>query len=610
MKVESRHYSSHLLVKLIALGLFLLMIPAGQLAAQEYRASLTGQVTDPSGAVIPHAKVTAVMNSTHQSYTATTTGAGVYFINYVLPGTYTITVEAQGFKTAVQENVLILAAQSRGVNFTLQVGSATQAVTVTATPPLIETSSGSGGTVLQARQVANLPLNGRQVYMLVQTTPGSKFNQTQFGASGYSGTRGWDISNNYSIGGSSAQAGNFNNFTLNGTNMTIMTGFGAEGTWMTAPNVDALQSVNIMDQMYDARYGRTGGGVVNMVTKAGTNHYHGDAYDYLENGVLNANNFENNLNGVPTQKVIQNQFGGTFGGPIVHNKIFFFGSYEGYRETIPYTTLASVPTMAERSGDFSGTQYTIYDPTTTVCNSPGGTLGNCAGNNYSRTAFPGDAIPQAAISKTGQALINLFPAPNIPGAGDRNNYIIAAPDKYRYDQWMVRGDYNTSDKTRWYSAYEWQHGHEFRNSSGFTGPAENGNIDHSRNNMVATQDMTHIFSPTMVADFKLSFSRIAEPEFNGNLTAQKGIQSLGLNYPFTGSVVYQNLLPQVTFNEIYPQIIGNQSTFSVYTNTVFDADFTKSHGRHTIEFGGEVGEYNFASAPGGSPNGDFKFYQQ
>lgn len=587
--------------------LVLISLGAGKLSAQEFRSSLTGQVTDPSGAVIPNATVTAVMNSTHQTYTATTSGAGVYFINYVLPGTYTITVKARGFKTAVQENVLVLAAQSRGVNFKLEVGAVSQAVTVTSTPPIIETASGSGGTVLEARQVENLPLNGRQVYMLVQTTPGSKFNQTQFGASGYSGTRGWDVSNNYSIGGSSAQAGNFNNFTLNGANMTIMTGFGPEGTWMTAPNVDALQEVNIMDQMYDARYGRTGGGVVNMVTKSGTNAYHGDVYDYLENGALNANNFENNLNGVPTQKVVQNQFGGTFGGPIVHNKIFFFGAYEGYRETIPFTTLTSVPTLAERNGDFSATQYTIYDPTTTVCNSPGGTLGDCKGNNYSRTAFPGDMIPTADISKAGQALINLFPDPNIPGAGDRNNYIANAPDKYRYDQWMVRGDYNTSDKTRWYSAYEWQHGHEFRNSSGFPGAAMNGNIDHSRNNMVATQDMTHIFSPTMVGDFKLSFARFDEPEFNGDLSAQKGLQSVGLNYPIAGSATYSNLLPEIFFGEIYPQLVGNSLSDNLYTNTVFDADFTKNHGRHTIEFGGEVGEYNFASAPGGSPNGYFDF---
>ncbi len=606
--VRETLHSLCLAIKIASIGILMLLMVLGPaiLWAQEFRSSLTGQVTDPSGAVVPNAVVTAVMNNTRQTYTAKTSSAGVYYIPYVLPGTYTMTVKAQGFKTAVQENVVVLAAQSRGVNFKLQVGSVSQAVTVTSTPPIIETASGSGGTVLQTRQVENLPLNGRQVYMLVRTTPGSQFLQQQFGASGYSGTRGWDVSNNYSIGGSSAQAGNFNNFTLNGTNITIMTGFGPEGTWMTAPNVDALQEVNIMDQMFDARYGRTGGGVVNMVTKSGTNAYHGDVYEYLENGALNANVFENNANGVPRQNTIQNQFGGTFGGPIKKDKVFFFGSYEGYRESIPFVTVTSVPTAAERRGDFSGTKYTIYDPTTTVCNSPGGTLTNCPENNYSRTAFPGDVIPSNDISPISTALINLFPMPNINVTSDQNNFIAAVPDRYRYDQPMVRVDYNTSDLTRWYSTFEWQKGHEFRDSSGFTGPAENGNINTMRENWVASQDMTHVFSPSLVGDFKLSFARFADLFPNGPLSTPTP-ESIGLHYVHAPTTTL-DLLPQITFGEIYPQIIGNQVTGHFYTNTVFDADFTKSKGRHNIEFGGEVGEYQFTDPePGGSPNGAFSF---
>lgn len=592
---------------LIAVSAFLLFSAgARNLVSQEFRANLTGQVTDPSGAVIPNATVTAVMNTTQQTYTTKTTSAGVYYIPYVLPGTYTMTVKAQGFKSNVQENVLILAAQSRAVNFQLQVGSLSQSITVSSTPPLIDTASGSGGSVLQARAVQNLPLNGRQVYMLVRTTPGSQFLQQQFGASGYSGTRGWDVSNNYSIGGSSAQAGNFNMFTMNGTNITVMTGFGPEGTWEVAPNVDALQQVNIQDQMFDARYGRTGGGVVNMVTKAGTNNYHGDIYEYWENGALNANVFENNLNGLPVQNTIQNQFGGTFGGPIKKDKVFFFGSYEGYRESIPFVTVTSVPTAAERSGDFSATSYTIYDPTTTVCNSPGGTLLNCPNSNYGRTAFAGDKIPSGEISKTGAALIGLFPMPNTNITSDQSNFIAAVPDKYRYDQPMARVDYNTSDRTRWYSTFEWQRGYEFRDSSGFTGPAENGNINNERDNVVASQDMTHVFSPTLVGDFKLSFARFHDNTPNGPLNTPTP-QSIGLNYTHAPTTA-KNILPEVHFGEVYPQVIGNSVSEHYYTNTVFDADFTKSKGRHNIEFGGEIGEYNFADPqPGGNPNGSFTF---
>ena len=170
-------------------------------SAQEFRGTLTGQVTDPSGARIANAAVKAVNDATQQAYTGTTTDRGVYFIPYVLPGTYTVTVTASGFKTQAQQNVIIQASQSRGLNFALQIGTATQTVEVSSAPPLIETANGSGGTVLTQQQIENLPLNGRQIYTLIGTTPGSQFLQTQFGAQGYSGTRAWDTSTNYPLGG-------------------------------------------------------------------------------------------------------------------------------------------------------------------------------------------------------------------------------------------------------------------------------------------------------------------------------------------------------------------------------------------------------------------------
>jgi hypothetical protein len=583
--------------------------------AQEFRSTLTGQVTDPSGAVIPNATVTAVKNDTQQSYTGRTNGAGLYNISYMLPGLYTVTVKAQGFRTFLQEKVLLQAGQGYGLNVKLEVGAATQSVTVTAAPPLIQTTNATGGTVLSARTIENLPLNGRQIFMLIGTTPGSKFLQTQFGSSGFSGTRGWDVTSSYSIGGAANIQGNYNNFQLNGASDTIMTGIGEQGTWMTAPNVDALQETNVMDNLYDARYGESGGGIVNMVTKTGTNAFHGDLYDYLENGALNANTFTNDITGVPKEHQVQNQFGGTFGGPIKKDKIFFFGSYEGYREIIPYTVIQSVPTAAEANGDFTGTGYDIFNPATVACTAPGGTLGDCAGNAYASTAFPGDTIPPADINKSGADIMKLFPMPNIPGAGIENNFVSYAPDLYSYNQPMARLDYTQSPTSRWYAAFEWQGGSEVRNSSGFPGATANGNIDHTRNNTVDTLDFTHTFSPTLIGDFKASFSRFGEFEENGNFAAQTGISSLGLSYPFAGTAAYKNLLPQITFSEIYANsgptgsaLVGNQLTDDIYTNTVFDADFNKTKGRNNIEFGGEYGEYQFANAPGGSPNGMFEFY--
>jgi hypothetical protein len=380
--------------------------------------------------------------------------------------------------------------------------------------------------------------------------------------------------------------------------------------------VDALQEVNVMTTTYDARYGRTGGGTVNMVTKSGSNAFHGDAYDYFENGALNANNFENNLNGLPRQNVHQNQFGGTFGGPVKKDKIFLFGSYEQYIEGIPFTTVTSVPPAYLRSGvnggavNFTQTGYTIYDPATTACTAPGGTLGNCPGNAYTRSAFPNDTIPANRINPIGAAVLNLYPLPNTGSGGLQNNYTANVPDKYSYWQPMARVDYDTSDKTRWYSMFAFQHGTEFRNVSGFPSPAENGNINTMRQELMASQDMTHIFSPTLLADFKLSFSRFLDSFPNGDLSTQTTPGSIGLNMPNIPTTSL-SLLPEFNSGAFYPQVVGNNVSNDTYNSITFDNDWTKTLGNHTFHFGGELAELQYAN-PGsvGHPNGQFAFGSQ
>ena len=584
--------------------------------AQEFRATLTGTVTDPTGAIIPNARVLAVNNDTQQKYTTRTTNTGLYYLPYVLPGSYSVTVTADGFKTTTQDGVLLQASQSRGVNFKLQIGSTTTTVQVTSAPPLLENTTGSGGTVLTQREIESLPLNGRQIYTLLGTTPGSQFAQTQFGSNGYSGTRGWDNSNNYTLGGG---VQNYQQFTLNGTNMTVQYSGGVQGTgtWEIAPNIDALQEVNVMTTTYDARYGRTGGGTVNMVVKSGGNQFHGDAYDYLENGHLNANNFENNVAGLPKSMVHQNQFGGTFGGPIKKDKIFFFGSFEGYRESIPFTTVSStIPSYLRPTANGvnfnntaqSGITYEIYDPLTTTCLA-GGSLGNCSNNNYARTPFPNNTIPANRISAAGAAILNLYPNPNSAGGALGNNLVVNTPDVYDYNQPMARVDYDTSDKTRWYSLFAFQHGTEDRNTNGFTGVAERCNCAHMRQDLTASQDMTHVFSPTLLADFKLSFSRFMDFGSDGNLAAAEDPNTIGLNMPAIPT------RPEANLPEINPSgftgAVGNSNTDWVYNNMIFDTDWTKTIGNHTIHFGGELAEFQQGDPNTvGHPNGVFGFGTQ
>jgi hypothetical protein len=587
---------------------FALLVTAGSLGAQDFRSTITGTVSDPSGAAVPHAEIEAINQATQQSYRAVTSESGVYFIPYVLPGTYTVKVSATGFKGIVQENIIVEAGDPRGLNFALQIGSAAEAVTVTATPTLLDTASGSGGTVLTGEEINAAPLNGRQVYMLLGTTPGSQFTVTTFGPGANSGTRGWDVTNAYVLGGG---VQGDQQFTLNGTNITLQNN-GKQGTWQIAPNVDALQEANVMTTTYDARYGRTGGGTVNMVVKSGSNQIHGTLYDYLENGALNANDFENNLNDQPRQNTHQQQFGGTIGAPVVKNKLFVFGSFEGYVEALPLTTLTSVPTPDLRTAstngaNFTATGYTVFDPASTVCSSPGGTIGNCTGNKYTRTEFPNDTIPANRINPIGAAIVNLFPTPNVAGGGEQNNFIANSPDKYHYYQPMVRGDYDSSDKTRWYALFAFQRGEEQRSNNGFEGVAEAGAVQHWRQNLTASLDMTHIFTPSLLGDFKVSFTRFLDLENTGDFAAAVPPSSIGLNMPLVPTTTLKDL-PSFTYSQIYTQVGSNTVSNNVYNNYTTDGDITKTFRSHTFHFGGEAGLFQYADPQSvGAADGTFSF---
>jgi hypothetical protein len=592
----------------ITLSISLLLCLAFSASAQEFRGTLSGHVLDPSGAFVPDASILAINNDTGQNWAATTTSAGTYQIPYILPGTYTVTIRADGFKGIIQHNILLQAGESPVLDFKLEVGAVVETISVTATAPLLDAENAVGNSVLQTRELENAPMMGRQIYNLIGTVPGSQFLQTQFGASGFSGSRGWDVNNNYILGGG---VQGYQQFTLNGSNITQQNN--GTGTWFLAPNLDALQEVNVQTTNYDARWGRSSGGFVNSVMKNGTNQIHGDLYDYLQNGHLDANNFENNLNGIPTQLVHENQFGGTIGGPIIKDKVFYFGSFEGYAENIPFTTLTSVPPafLRPQSGgsvDFTQSGFTIFEPNSTFCN--GGTLTNCSGANAAlqRIPYPHDTIPANQVNSIGAAVLNLYPLPNA-GSGLYNNFIANVPDQYRYWQPMMRVDYDTSDSTRWYSLFAFQHGTEFRNVSGFPAPAENGNIDTMRQYLLASQDYTHVFTPTLLLDVKATFSRFNDHFPDGDLTSTVTPQSIGLTMPKIPTTDL-SLLPEFTMAN-YPQVVGNSVSNDTYNTSILDVDLTKTWGRHTFHFGGEAAYYQWGTPNSvGRPNGYFYFGTQ
>jgi Carboxypeptidase regulatory-like domain len=619
----------HLRIGLLAL----LLTAVFSSSAQDFRATLTGLVTDPSGATVPGAKVTAVNSASGTSYKATTGAGGNYFIPYVLPGMYTVSVDAKGFKTSVQDKVLLQNSTTFNQNFKLTVGSIDQQVVVTTAPPLLETSTGSGGTVIDSREIQNVPLNGGQSYMLIGTTPGSQFTTTSFGPGvGNSGTRGWDVTNSYTVGG--GIVGN-NQFTLNGTNITSQTAYGnhSAGEWTVSPNIDSISEVNVMTQTYDARYGRTSGGTINVSTQGGGEQYHGSVHYSYEGGFMNANTFQNNLTGTPRNGEVQNQFWITGGGPIIRHKLFGFFAFEGYRQSLAGTTEENVPPAFLRPGfngnpgvDFGligvmdASQFPmgnpIFQPGTAYC-LDGGPVTACNSNHVAQQEFANDTIPANQINPTAVGVLKYIPLPNIPGAQNAvtgANFIGQTPDLYDYNQPQVRVDYNLSDRTKLYSYFLYWHGTEFRSNNGLSGVAANGNINWVHQNWVATQDVSHVFSPTLIGDFKVSFNRFLEVSPDGDLSTQTAPSTIGLGLPLPPTTTGQ-FLPEFKIDNDWNYgivnggtVFGNESNLDVTNNFTLDADLTKTRGAHTFEFGGEVDEFQYGN-PGnvGHANGDFEF---
>jgi hypothetical protein len=601
--------------------------------AQDFRATLTGEVSDPSGALIPGAKVTATNVATGTTYKGTTTAKGVYYINYVLPGVYTVTADAKGFKTAKQDKVTLQTSETFNQNFKLTIGSAGETVEVSAAPPALEATTASGNNIIAGRELENVPVNGGQIYALIGTVPG-----TQNTNSANAGSNGYTLNNNYTIGG--GIVGN-NQFTLNGSNITSQFTYDnqAAGAFTIAPNLDSVEEVNVQTTSYDARFGRTSGGTVSTVSKGGTNQYHASARYAYEGTFLNANNFLNNYEGAPRNGEVQNQFWITAGGPIIKDKLFAFFGFEGFHQSLADSISENVAPAflrpgyngnsgvdfglvgAEDPGEFPN-GLPVYQPGTGVCaGSPGTPVTACNSNNIVQTLYPNDAIPATQINATSLAVLKYLPLPNIANAANLvrgDNYFAQTPSLLHYNQPQVRVDYNLSDRTKLYSYFIYSNGSLFQTTNGFQGVPENGNINQIHTTWVATQDYTHVFSPTLSGDFKVSFDRYYADSPDGDVAQQTNPSTIGLTMPLPATTATE-YLPQYTIQDGWgtgflnggpnSTIFGNNVNASTTNGYTINIDFTKTHGAQTLEFGGEIDEFQFGGYPdgGGNPNGRFDF---
>jgi hypothetical protein len=591
-----------------------LLLISGALFAQDFRATLTGTVTDSTGAVIPDATVKATNVANNAVKEVKTTSEGAFTIPYLDPGTYNVEVMASGFQALKRTALVLQVAQKMNLPVQMTVGQATTEITITGQQETIDTADASRGLVFDPLKVSEYPLNGRQTYMLMALTPGVIFGQEQFGASGFSGTRGWDVNNSYKINGA-RQGGNL--FLLNGAPISS-----DNGSWRLAPNVEAVQEFKVMTNTYDASFGDFRGGAVNTTIKSGSNSWRGNVYEFYRTTILDANSFQSNRTGQPRLFHNQHQFGGVYGGPVRKDKDFVFLSFEGWQEKVPFPINVTTPPMALRDGQhFTDYGMTIFDPLTTHPCTPGSGAAStepCSGSFGSafwRNQFPGNVIPQSRISPIGAKILSYYPKETVPGVL-LQNYVSGNTGRYWYNQPMVRFDHNFGVNDKFYAMFSEQDGYEYR--ANFPKPAAApGNTDNKRTFTNVILNYTRVLSAASVFDIRASYYRFTQtsPGYNDEalkLTATKDFGMTQMVNPPTskGDIVPGFSLPQTGTTGGYGAVFGNGSPLGTWApETTFNLapSFNLTRGSHNLRLGFD---YKYRIAVGGATGnseGNFTF---
>jgi hypothetical protein len=443
---------------LVLLALFAISTTA---FAQRDLGTITGTITDQQGAAVPNAKITIMNDATGVAYETVSNDTGNYTRPTLTPGTYSVTAVAAGFQKTQQGNVLVNPGEAIAVNLALRVGNASETIEVTAAAPLLQTESPAMTENLNSAQVSELPLGGQRVFTyLARLSPAV-----------VPAENGARDSNGGGFSANGIRSTGENNFLLNGVDNNVnVIDFINQTSFVIGPSVEAIGDMQIITNGASAEYGRAAGGILDITLKSGTNQLHGVLFEVLQNTKLDANSWTNNLSGVARNPIIQNQFGGAAGGPIIKNKLFIFGDYQGTRiatsggsvDGLGYGGFYTIPTGQERVGNYSGIGVPIYDPTTTVCTSGcvAGTLTALpnAAPVYTRTPYQNNTIPVSAMDPVGAKLAALYPGTNraIPaGAFPTNDFYTVTPGSLTTDQGDGRVDYHLNDANSIFGSISW-----------------------------------------------------------------------------------------------------------------------------------------------------------
>jgi hypothetical protein len=587
-------------------------------SAQEFRSTISGRVTDQTGALIPGASIVVTEVQTNTVHKSITDNAGQYTVPFLLPGKYDVVANASGFGSSKHNNILLQAGDHPQIDITLSVVSSTQTVNVTAEAPLIDQTNASVQQVITTEQVAELPIDGRNPILLTQLSlgvlPTSNYYPSQAGAFG--------AGNGWSIGGTPQQT---SEVLFDGTPDTTWS-----GNLAYSPTQDSIQEVSVSVFDTDAAFGHTIGGVINQISKQGTNQIHGSAYEYSQISALDANTFFNDRQHKPLPVTHYNQYGLTAGGPVYlpkifngRNKLFFFFSWEGIKDSQPATDEATVPTAAERTGDFSAllplgctsgylngnsafcangkaNQYQLYNPYTAQIDSKG---------VITRQPIPGNILGNAGISlnSVAQKYLQFYPQANANGETDgMDNYISSAPSIDNYNNEFGRIDVNISDRSHLFGDVRHNLRSQTKNNYFANSATGSGLV---RENYGITLDEVYTLNSSTVLDVRANWTSYNERHnapSNALTPTTVGLPALTAASEFTQ-------LPYIGFSGS----CGSQASFQCLGDTgsgkdpTVDyqllADVVKTIGKHTLKVGTDLRQYRVDVILYGDSAGSFTF---
>jgi hypothetical protein len=548
--------------------------------AQVTGATLSGTVSDPSGGVLVGAQVSAKDTATGVSRDVTTDSAGLYSIPNLVPSTYEVRVTSAGFSTAVQSNLQLSVGQQQQLNFSMKVGETNTTVQVTEAAPQIDLTSSALSGQVEAETVRELPLNGRDWTSLAVLQPGVKPIETQMSYSTSArGNRGFG--SELTVSG---QRSTFNNYRIDGISVVDYANASPGNVIGVVLGVDAIQEFSVLTGGFPAEYGRATGGVVNAISKSGTNQFHGDVYEFLRNSALDSNDYFTKSSGATIPPFERNQFGASAGGPIIKDKTFIFGDYEGLRQTKGIPTSVGVPSANARNGLF---QYTGTPDTGCITVTPpaGTSPGTCQ---------------VAAINSYAQSLLALWPSPTVPTTGNVGQFVFAGVQQVPENFFTIKVDHKLGNNDSLFGTY-------LRDSTNYLQPDTLDTVltqSQTTRQTVALEE-NHTFSSSFVNTARVGFNRDHVINAATPSAVNPAAASLAL-----GSLAGQNA-PRLTVHggvgDFFAGVDGASHYLFSWNSFQYYDDAFWTKGAHTIKFGGGVERMQDNEHTFQEPGGRYQF---